>query len=224
MPLQTRLADLVAAIGADIKGLKMERTLRATTPPTPPAGESTAWTTDGKSLNMIAPDGVVTRIGPAVGEGSAGPTGINATLTPTGGTTETVVASWALPANFLANGSLCSILMAAQVTGTANVTVRVRIGPLGTTADPLALQWATSGAGGANQHLILDAQLAMTSATQAWASGRAGLNNATIAALAGAFAPATVDPTVPLRVSVTIVLSAANPVWSPRYAVLDKIV
>lgn len=44
----------------------LERTIQATTPATPPTGESVEWTTDGKSLDMRAADGTLTRIGPTV--------------------------------------------------------------------------------------------------------------------------------------------------------------
>jgi hypothetical protein len=50
--------------------LSLERTFGAT-PAAPPANESVEWTTDGKSLDMRAPDGTTTRIGPSAGGGGA---------------------------------------------------------------------------------------------------------------------------------------------------------
>lgn len=47
----------------------LERTFRTVTPANPPASQSVEWTSNGKSLDMLAPDGTVTRIGPSVGGG-----------------------------------------------------------------------------------------------------------------------------------------------------------
>ncbi len=50
----------------------LERTILATAPATPVTGESVEWTVDGKTLDMKAPDGTVTRIGPSAGGGGTG--------------------------------------------------------------------------------------------------------------------------------------------------------
>lgn len=47
----------------------LERTVVATPTGNPPAGESFEWTSDGKSLDMRASDGTITRIGPSAGGG-----------------------------------------------------------------------------------------------------------------------------------------------------------
>lgn len=44
----------------------LERTISLPDPATPTAGKSVEWTVDGKSLQMKAPDGIITRIGPSV--------------------------------------------------------------------------------------------------------------------------------------------------------------
>lgn len=47
----------------------LDRTISAVTVPTPAAGFSGEWTSDAKSLDMKAPDGTVTRIGPGAAPG-----------------------------------------------------------------------------------------------------------------------------------------------------------
>lgn len=44
-----------------------EQTILSSTPASPPTGEAVSWTTDGKSLDMRASDGTITRIGPSAG-------------------------------------------------------------------------------------------------------------------------------------------------------------
>ena len=63
----------------------LQRTL-TTAPANPDLGESVEWTTDGKSLDMKASDGTVTRIGPSAGGG--GSSGVAYTLTPPYTTTQ----------------------------------------------------------------------------------------------------------------------------------------
>jgi hypothetical protein len=72
MSLQTRLEALVAAIGTDVKTIRtaQKRDIQGVTPVAPATGTAVEWTADGKSLDMRAADGVVTRIGPSSGGGS----------------------------------------------------------------------------------------------------------------------------------------------------------
>ena len=67
--LQTRLSALISAIGTDVGKFRktFPRDIQGAAPATPAAGTSYDWTTDGKSLDMKAPNGTVTRIGPSAG-------------------------------------------------------------------------------------------------------------------------------------------------------------
>ncbi|MFM9902091.1 MAG: hypothetical protein ACKVOT_13855 [Polaromonas sp.] len=139
-------------------------------------------------------------------------------------TTETVVARWALPANFLAAGSNLQGAFAGQVSGTATVAFRVRIGTLGTAADALAATFVTSAAGTANQHvfgeLLISCFTAGASGT-ATAAGVVQFGALNLAVATGGFAAATVNTTAALFVSVTLVQSAAQ-TYTSRAATLTR--
>ena len=149
MSLQTRLGELITAVGADIKKmvtladnqlitgtktfppgtllmrnagatataepysdvnapLTLNRTVQASTPASPASGTSVEWSVDGKSLDMKAADGTVTRIGPSSGGGGGG-TKVSALTAATalggtdsfvvvqGGTTKKIAASLVVP-------------------------------------------------------------------------------------------------------------------------------
>ena len=137
-------------------------------------------------------------------------------------TTETVVASWALPANYLSARQVLGLAFIGQVSSTATLTFRVRIGTAGTTADALAGTFATSAAGVANAHVLGDIYIAVLTAATATASGQVQLANATLGLLTAAFAAATIAPASALFVSLTLVQSVAQ-TYTSREAVLSRL-
>jgi hypothetical protein len=173
-----------------------------------------AWTLAG---NIRGPAG-------AAGANAVGllPTLANATTI-----TETVVASFTLPASFLAAGSLLNVWFFGQVSSTATVIYRVRLGTLGTIADALAIQFATSAAGVANAHTSVDtivACLTAGAAGTATASGQAMLASGVLGPATAAFAAATVNTTLALKLSITAQLSAASNTLTARGGALQKLV
>lgn len=137
-------------------------------------------------------------------------------------TTETVVARWALPANYLSARMMLNLSFLGQVSSTATLTFRVRIGTAGTVADALAGTFTTSAAGVANAPVFGDIRLAVLTATTATVSGAVQLANATLGLLTAAFAPATIAPASALFVSLTLVQSAAQ-TYTSREAVLSRL-
>lgn len=139
-------------------------------------------------------------------------------------TTETVMARWALSANFLSAGSNLLGAFAGQVSGTAALTFRVRIGTAGTTADALAATFVTSAAGAANQavygDLLVSCLTAGTSGT-ATAAGMVLFGASPLAVATGGFTAASVNTTAALFVSVTLVQSAAQ-TYTSRAATLAR--
>jgi hypothetical protein len=124
-------------------------------------------------------------------------------------TTETVVASWTLPANFLspnmamlANASLLS-------AGTGTVIWRLRIGATGTTANTLVTQLTTSAAQVANARGTVFFNIYTPSANTINASGHAIMQNAILGHVTGGVVNATVVPTAPIFISITAQISVA---------------
>lgn len=196
----------------------LERTLLGASPVAPPVGESVEWSVDGKSLDMRASDGVITRIGPA--------SSLSATLTNVTLATETIAARFALPAGYLAAGTVLKVLTAGQVSAAATLIYRVRIGTAGTTADPLAITFTTTAAGLANAHTSTDILLSCLTAGAAGtctASGQVQLVSAVVGPATVAFAAATVNTTVATFLSVTIQQSVAQ-TYVSRTGVLLKVV
>lgn len=187
---------------------------QAAAAPTPPAGEGVLWTLDGKSLFMKAPDGVVTQIHPHVAPGVLA----NATVA----TTETVIASFDVAANYLTAGSVLRLAHAGQVSSTATLIYRVRMGTTGTATDAQLIQMTTSAAGVANQHTSLDLLVAMLTATTATASGDGRLASGRFGPATAAFAAATVNLTVANKITLTVVQSVAQTLTS-RIGVLNRI-
>jgi hypothetical protein len=132
------------------------------------------------------------------------------TLTNPTTTTETVVALWALPANYLrvhlgmlANASILS-------AGTGTVIWRLRIGAAGTTADTLVTQLTTSAAQVANARGNVFFNIYAPSATTMNASGYSIMQNAILGHITGAVVNATIVPTNSIFISITAQISVAS--------------
>lgn len=131
------------------------------------------------------------------------------------GTSEIAIASWTLPAGSVVANQLAQILYFGQVSSTATLTYRIRIGPAATAiaSRALAAVFTTSAAGAANTHTSGDVFLSFLtigSSGTCTASGSFMLGTATLPPTIAAFAAATVDTTVDNVVSVSVVQSASQ--------------
>lgn len=136
-----------------------------------------------------------------------------ATLSNATGTGETVIAQWSLSAGFLAAGRNLRMSAFGQVSSTAALTYRIRIGAAGTTSDALVATFATTGAGASNDWTTLDAMIAcLTTGVSgtATAAGRATLASAMVGIATAAYSAATIDTTAALYVSLTVQQSSAQ--------------
>lgn len=136
-----------------------------------------------------------------------------ATLSNATGTGETVIAQWALSAGFLAAGRNLRLSAFGQVSSTATLTYRLRIGTAGTTADALVATFATTGAGTANDWTTVEMLIACLTAGAsgtATAAGRATLASALVGIATAAYSAATIDTTAALKVSLTVQQSSAQ--------------
>lgn len=136
-------------------------------------------------------------------------------------TTETIVARWALPANYLTAGAFLDMEFMGQVSSTATLAFKVRIGTAGTIADALAATFVTSAAGVANAYVSGNINLAVLTATTFTASGEILLANATVGLVPAAFAAATIAPASALFVSFTLVQSIAQ-TYTSRAASMQR--
>lgn len=134
-------------------------------------------------------------------------------------TTETIVARWSVAANGLVVGDELILKLAGQVSSTATLTFRVRMGTAGTTADALLSTFTVSAAGVANAHHYLDAMIGILSATTATATGMSQLAAGSVGNATAAFAAATVNLAVANFVSVSLVQSIAQ-TYTSRAAIL----
>lgn len=134
-------------------------------------------------------------------------------------TTETIVARWSVAANGLVAGDELILKLAGQVSSTATLTFRVRMGTAGTTADALLSTFTVSAAGAANAYHYLDAMIGILSATTATAIGTSQLAAGSVGNATAAFAAATVNLTVANFVSVSLVQSIAQ-TYTSRAAIL----
>jgi Major tropism determinant N-terminal domain len=147
------------------------------------------------------------------------------TLTNATTTTETILARWTLPANTLVATSAHEFTLIGQVSGTATLTFRVRVGTAGTTADPVAATFAATAAGVANTHVNVRGLLScLTTGTTGTvtAGGNVHLGAAVTPVAVAAFSAATVNTTVQQFVSITVVQSAAQTL-TVRGAFLDRV-
>lgn len=140
-------------------------------------------------------------------------------------TTETVVASFTLPPNFLSAGANFNLRLQGQVSSTATLTFRVRIGAAGSSADALIAAFPTSAAGVANNFVQGDLQLfCLTDGATGTVSGNGVIKfqAADLVPAAAAFAAASVDTTQQRILTVTLVQSAAQ-TYTSRAASLTRI-
>lgn len=136
-------------------------------------------------------------------------------------TTETIVARWALPANYLTTGAFLDMEIAGQVSSTATLAFRIRIGTAGTVADALAATFATSAAGVANAYVSGNINLAVLTATTFTAGGQILLANASLGLVPAVFAAATIAPANALFISLTLVQSIAQ-TYTSRAAAMQR--
>lgn len=160
------------------------------------ATEITLGTNLSFSGNMLNAAGGRARIGP--------PTIANATTT-----TETVVAKWIIPPNFLLAGDSIRCRVNHQSAGTGTLIYRLRIGANGTTADGLAATLTTSAAQVANAQGAADFTIYFPNTTTANATGFAIQQAAVLGTPTAASANVTVVPTANIHVSITVQCSAA---------------
>lgn len=125
-------------------------------------------------------------------------------------TTETIVAKWAVAANFPAALDNYVLDLNGQVSGTATLTFRIRFGTAGTIADALLCTFTVSAAGVANAYHYLEAMISFLSGTTATATGTSTLGVGVVVVATAAFAAATVNLTVANFLTVTLVQSVAQ--------------
>lgn len=136
-------------------------------------------------------------------------------------TTETVIASFAIPANTLVAGDNLDLDLHGQVSSTATLVFRLRIGTTGTAADALLCQFGTSAAGVANAYHYLNGVVSFLSAVTATATGISQLASGTVGRTTLAFAAAAINLTVANFITVTCVQSVAQ-TYTSRAASLKK--
>jgi hypothetical protein len=153
-------------------------------------------------------------------------TGLTATLANSTVAAETVVATWSLPANYLTANATIDLAYGGQVSTTATLTYRVRIGTAGTTADAVVLTMATTAAGVALAFTEFRSFITcLTTGTTGTATGvgHALLANSFVGPATAAYAAATINTTVALKVTITVVQSAVQTLTS-RMGALAKMV
>jgi hypothetical protein len=125
-------------------------------------------------------------------------------------TSETVVARWQLPADFILAGHSIKAGAFYISGGTGTIIFRLRIGALGTVADSLAVQLATSAAQVLNGRSRCEFDIYASSSTLLNAAGFCIANNAVLGQLTGAVNNVTVVPTAPIFISITAQCSVAQ--------------
>lgn len=126
-------------------------------------------------------------------------------------TTETVVASWAIPANRLVAGDNLDFSLNGQISSTASLAFKIHFGTAGTIADATVATFTTTGANAANQYSWLQGMVSVLSATTMTASGFLQINSGFIYPInTAAFAAATVNLAVANILTVTLVQSIAQ--------------
>ena len=125
------------------------------------------------------------------------------------GTTETVVARWAIPANVItANGSFKAAVR-LNCAGTGTVAWKLRVGAAGTTADTLISTLTTSAAQVANAQGMAEFIVHFPTTTSAQGGGFAIMQAVVLGVVTGVQPTATIVPTGVVYVSVTATISAA---------------
>ena len=134
------------------------------------------------------------------------------TLTNATAVTETVIARWAVPANYVNAGDAFHLKSAVQAGGTGTLIFRVRVGATGTVTDAVAITNTTSAAQAANAQVATDHLLYFTANG---ATGSVRGNGFVIAQAAVLGTPTaantavTVNTTAQFFVSLTVVQSVA---------------
>lgn len=123
--------------------------------------------------------------------------------------TETIIASWDLPANTVAVQDMLQVRAFGQCGGTGTLIFRLRLGTAGAITDPLLVQFATSAAGANNAHWSVNALVATLTSTTAAGAGAVQLVNALLGPATAAFAAAAVNLTVANKLSLTVQQSVA---------------
>jgi hypothetical protein len=124
-------------------------------------------------------------------------------------TTETVVARFTIPANFLVAGDSIRVLVMHQSAGTGTLIYRARIGAAGTIADGLVAQLTTSAAQVANAQGRADFTVYFPNLTTATGSGFAIQQAAALGTVTGAGANVTISNAAAVQLSITVQCSAA---------------
>lgn len=123
--------------------------------------------------------------------------------------TETVIASWDLPAGTVSVADMLQVRAFGQAGGIGTLTFRLRFGTAGTAADALLLAFPATAAGAANAHWQVNALVATLTATTATATGHVQLVNAITGPATAAFAAATVNLAVANKLTLTVAQSVA---------------
>ena len=136
-------------------------------------------------------------------------------------TTETVVASWAIPANSLAPKDDLDLNLHGEVSSTATLVFRLRMGTTGTPSDALLGQFVTSAAGAASARCYLEALVSILTSTTATGVGRSQLGSGSVGISTATFAAAAINLTVANFITVTLVQSIAQ-TYTSRAGALKK--
>lgn len=124
-------------------------------------------------------------------------------------TTETVVARWTIPANFLVAGDSIRARVLHQSAGTGTLIYRLRIGAAGTITDGLVAQLTTSAAQAANAQGTADFVVYFPNTTTATGSGFAIQQAAALGTPTAAGANVTISNAAAVQLSITVTCSAA---------------
>jgi hypothetical protein len=130
-------------------------------------------------------------------------------------TTETVVAKWQLPANFLKAGIGINAYTSFLSGGTGTVIWRLRIGTAGTITDPLACQLTTSAAQVLNSRGGANFSIYASNTTTLNASGFSIMQNSILGQITAAITNLTVVPTATIFISITEQVSVASACITP---------
>jgi hypothetical protein len=124
--------------------------------------------------------------------------------------TETIVAKWTIPANYLTAGMSFLVNTSLFSAGTGTVAWKLRVGTTGTTSDPVAVSLNTSAAQTVNTRSIATFNLFLPNATTVNGSGYAIMNITNLGQPSGAPANVPVTITSVMYISVTATISTAN--------------
>lgn len=130
---------------------------------------------------------------------------------PTVANSETIVAKWVLPANYLSTGMSLQMNSSYISGGTGTVIWKLRIGTLGNLTDVIAVTLATSAAQLVNSRGNVFFNFYLPNATTINASGYAVMINSIIGHLTGAIINVPVNLTGQIYVSITATVSAGSP-------------